>query len=92
MKAWYCCLNRLLAFQSGISLASNIGGGATSLAEEARKDRVDDGSEDDLGAIGRGEGHPQDQDELEDVVERCRELVRMSGTVLRITYGTSRQH
>jgi len=30
---------------------------------------VKDRAEDDLGAVGDGKGHPQDQDELEDVVE-----------------------
>lgn len=28
-------------------------------------------SEDDLGAVGHGKGHPQNEDELEDVVEGC---------------------
>jgi len=30
---------------------------------------VEERSEDDLGAVGDGKGHPQDQDEFEDVVE-----------------------
>jgi len=61
-KAWYDCLNRLLAFQSGIGLAPNVGRGATTtaLVEEAREERLKERSEDDLGAVGHGKGHPQD--------------------------------
>jgi len=62
-------LNRLLAFQSSVSFASNICRRATGLAEESRKDRLDEGSEDDLGTISDRKGHPKDQDEFEDVVE-----------------------
>jgi hypothetical protein len=64
-------LSRLLAFQSGIGLVADIAGGGGALAlEEARKDGVEERAEDNLGAIGHGKGHPQDQDKLEDVVER----------------------
>jgi hypothetical protein len=62
-------LNRLLAFESSISLASNVCGGATTLAEEAREDRLNEGSEDDLGTASDWEGHPEDQDKLEYIVE-----------------------
>jgi len=37
--------------------------------EEAGEEWVEEGAEDNLGAVGDGEGHPQDQNELEDVVE-----------------------
>jgi len=68
-KSLYDSRNRLLAFESSIRLASDICGGATSLAKEAREDGLEDGSEDDLGAIGHWKRHPQNQDELENVVE-----------------------
>lgn len=62
-------LSRLLAFESSISLASDIGGSATSVGEEAGKDRLDEGSEDNLSTIGDRKGHPQNQDKLEDIVK-----------------------
>jgi len=70
-KSRYDCLSRLLAFQSRIGFVADIArGGTLSLTlEEAGKQRVEEGSEDNLGAIGDGKGHPQDQNELEDVVE-----------------------
>jgi len=40
------------------------------LAEEAREDRLNEGSEDDLGTISDWEGHPEDQNELEYIVKR----------------------
>jgi len=68
-KSLYDSRNRLLAFESGVRLASDICGSATSLAEEAGEDRLQDRPEDDLGTIGHWKGHPQNQDELENVVE-----------------------
>lgn len=68
-KSLYDCLNRLLAFESRIGLAANIGGGAPSLGEEAGEDGVQEGSEDNLSSVGHGESHPEDQHEFEDVVE-----------------------
>jgi len=68
-KLLYDSWNRLLAFESLIGFASDVRGGAASLGEEAGEDRLDERSEDDLGSIGHGEGHPQDQDELEHIVE-----------------------
>lgn len=68
-KSLYDCVNRLLAFESSVRLASNVGSSAAGAAEEAGESWLKDGSEDDLGTVGDREGHPQDQDELEDVVE-----------------------
>lgn len=68
-KSLYPCLRRLLAFQSRIGLASQIGGSFASAAEEAGEDRLEEGSEDKLGTVGHGKSHPQDQDKLEDVVK-----------------------
>jgi len=39
------------------------------LVEEATEERVEEGVEDDLGTASLGKGHPQDEDELEGVVE-----------------------
>jgi len=62
-------LTRLLSFERGISLASKIGGGTAGLAEEAGEDRLNERSKDDLGSVGDWESHPEDQDELEHIVE-----------------------
>ena len=71
-KSRYDCLNCLLAFESLVGLVADItrgGGGRAATLEEAGEDWLEDRSEDDLGTVGDGKGHPQDQDELEDVVE-----------------------
>jgi len=70
-KARCDCLSRLLAFQSSIGFVADIARGGTLCLtlEEAGKQRVEERSEDNLGAIRDGKGHPQDQNELEDVVE-----------------------
>jgi len=66
----YDSLSRLLAFQSGIGLVADIAGGGTlALLKEARENWLEERAEDNLSAVGHGQGHPQDQDELEDVVE-----------------------
>jgi hypothetical protein len=62
-------MKRLLAFASSISLGPQISSGAASRGEEAGKDRLDEGAEDDLGTVRHGQGHPEDKDELEGVVE-----------------------
>lgn len=64
-----CRMKRLLAFPSSIGLGPEVGGSGTSRREEAREDRLDDRAEDDLSAVRRRQGHPQDEDELEGVVE-----------------------
>lgn len=56
---------------SGIGFGAEISRGGAGLREEAGKDGLDEGSEYDLGSIGLGEGHPQDEDEFEGVVESC---------------------
>jgi hypothetical protein len=68
-KPLYSRVMRLLAFQSRIGFASQIGRSIASAAEKAGEDRLEEGSEDNLGAVGDGESHPQDQDELEGVVK-----------------------
>ena len=62
-------LSRLLAFQSRIGLGADIAGGGSLALEKAGKEWVEERSEDNLSAVGDGKGHPQDKDELEDVVE-----------------------
>lgn len=59
----------LLAFRSRINLAAEVGGCRSGLREEAGEDWLDERAEDDLGTVGHWEGHPKDEDELEDVVE-----------------------
>ena len=68
-KSWYDRLKHLLAFHSSVGLASNIGGGTTGLGEEAGEEWLENRTEDNLSAVRHWESHPQDQDELEDVVE-----------------------
>lgn len=60
----------LLSLASGVDLGPQIGGGAASLGEEAGEDGLDEGAEDNLSAVCDGKSHPEDQDELEGVVER----------------------
>ena len=92
MKSLYDSLNRLLAFRSGISLASEVGSGGAGLAEESRKDWLDKGSEDDLSAIGHWKSHPKDKDELKGVVESCCPISMCTVQSQAATYETSRQH
>jgi len=68
-KSRHDSLSPLLAFESSIGFASNICRSAATLAEESREDWLDERPEDDLGPIGHGKSHPQNQDELEHVVE-----------------------
>lgn len=58
-----------MAFHCLIGLAAEVGSSGTGLGEESGEDRLDNGSEDDLSAIGHGKSHPEDKDELEYVVE-----------------------
>jgi hypothetical protein len=88
----YDCLSRSLAFESSISLVTDICSGAAALGEEARENGVDEGSEDDLCTVGDRERHPQDEDELEDVVEGYTLLVSPRWQLQNCTYGTSRRH
>jgi hypothetical protein len=70
----------LLSFGSElgrIRLRSEFSGGGAGVGEEAREDRLDDGSEQDLRATSLGESHPEDKDELEGVVECCDESARI---------------
>jgi hypothetical protein len=64
----------LLAFQSLVGLATQVGSGAARFVEEAGKDGLDKGSEDELSAVGHWKRHPEDQDELEGIVEGCQSL------------------
>lgn len=50
-------------------LLAKVGSGRAALGEESREDWVNEGSENDLSATCLGKCHPQDQDELECVVE-----------------------
>ena len=61
----------LLCFGSlgRIRLRSELSRGGAGLGEEAREDWVDEGPEQDLGSGGLRKSHPEDEDELEGVVE-----------------------
>lgn len=62
-------MTALLVLGRGISLRSEVSGGAAGLAEESGEDWLNDGSEHDLSAVGHWESHPENKHELEDVVE-----------------------
>lgn len=59
----------LLAFKGSIGLAPKVGRCSPRLGEETGEDRLDQGAENNLCAICHWERHPEDEDELEDVVE-----------------------
>ena len=65
-----CRMKSLLAFPSGVGLGPEVGGSGTGRVEEASEDGLDDRAEDDLSTVRHGQGHPQNEDELESVVER----------------------
>jgi hypothetical protein len=58
----------LLRLGGGIGLSTEVGRGR-SAREEAAQHRLEERVEDNLSAVGLGERHPQNEDELEDVVE-----------------------
>ena len=58
-----------LVLRSGIGFRTQITCGGSALGEEAREDWLNEGPENDLGATCLRESHPQDEDELEGVVE-----------------------
>ena len=59
----------LVVLGGSVSSRSEVSGGGAGAREESREDWLNDGSEDDLSAAGRGKSHPEDQDEFEDIVE-----------------------
>ena len=65
----------LLVLSRGISLCSEVSRGGARGGEESGKDRLNNGSENDLSAAGHRESHPEYKDELEDIVECCHLLV-----------------
>jgi len=52
-----------------LSLSLEVLGGGGTGCEVAGEDGLEEGSEDDLGTSGLGKRHPEDEDELEGVVE-----------------------
>jgi len=76
-----------------VRLGSEISGGGAGLGEEAREDRMDKGSEQDLSTRCLRKSHPEDEDELEGVVECCDRSIQFSRTLNRgPAYGTNRRH
>lgn len=59
----------LLILGGGVSLRSEVSGGAAGLRKESGEDWLNDRSENDLSAVGHGQSHPKDEDEFEDIVE-----------------------
>jgi hypothetical protein len=66
-----------------VRLGSEISGGGTGLGEEAREDGMDKGSEEDLSTRCLRKSHPEDEDELEGVVECCDRSIQFSRTLNR---------
>lgn len=61
--------SHLLALRSGVCLRAKIGSSRAGLREEAREDWLKERAEDKLSAASLWKGHPEDEDELEDVVK-----------------------
>ena len=61
----------LLVLTGLIRLRSEVSRGGAGAGEESSKNWLNDGSEHDLSPVGHWEGHPEDEDKLEDVVECC---------------------
>lgn len=60
----------LLVLASGLGLGLQVGRGrATVATEKASEQWMDEGVEDDLSAVELGQRHPQNKDELEDIVK-----------------------
>ena len=84
--------NPLLTLHGRIGLATEVCSCGSGLREKAGEDWLDEASEDDLGAVGHWEGHPKDEDELEDVVECWPHISANSPLGFFNTYETSRRH
>lgn len=79
------CFLALLGLAGGsIGLSAEVGSSCTSAREESSKDWLNDGSEDDLSAIGDWKSHPEDQNELEDIVECYKDVSCDPNTVYYI--------
>jgi len=52
-----------------VSRGAEVGGGRAALGEEAGENWLDEGAEDNLSTTGRGETHPENENEFEGVVE-----------------------
>lgn len=83
-------LSSSLALRSRVGFRAKVGSGRPALGEESREYWMNEGSEDDLGATCLGKCHPQDEDELECVVEGYSNLVVERACVIGATYGTSK--
>jgi hypothetical protein len=76
-----------------VRLGSEISSGGAGLGEEAREDRVDKGSEQDLSTRCLRKSHPEDEDKLEGVVKCCNRSIQFFQNVERgPAYGTNKQH
>lgn len=59
----------LLALSRRVHFRPKVCSGAASGGEESGEDWLDNRSEDNLGSVGHRQCHPEDKDELEDVVK-----------------------
>lgn len=78
----------LLALDA-LGLSTEVGAGGLIAAEDRLQDRAEERPEDNLGTAKLRQSHPEDQDELEDVVEG---LITLATSLTREgerTYGTS---
>ena len=83
---------RLLVLRGSISPRSKVGCGSAGTREKSREDWLKDRSEDNLSTIGHRKSHPEDKNELEDVVECCHILVSEVQYWKGDAYGTSKRH
>lgn len=81
-------VGHLLGLSNRISLGSEVSSGSSAGREESSEDWLDDRSEDDLSAVGDWKSHPENKDELEDVVECC-DVSAIVYAFRKYTYGTS---
>lgn len=85
---------RLLALSSRVDLGSEVCCSRATGGEESGKDWLNNRLEDDLSAASDWEGHPEDEDKLEGVVECCQtaSVTRAGwGMEQADSYGTSIQ-
>jgi len=59
----------LRGLASGVGLSAEVGGSGASLGEVAREDGLEERAENHLSTSSLGKSHPEDEDELEGVVE-----------------------
>ena len=64
-------LLRLEGARGAVGLSTQVGRGRSTTTEVTAKERLNERVEDNLGAAGLRKSHPEDEGELEGVVECC---------------------